>query len=211
MTVNASTARNNYSGNGITTEFSYTFRILDEDDVKVTLTDADGVETIQTITTHYTVAGVGDDGGGSVTMVTAPATGESLTLTRGQTFDQQTDYTEGDPFPAETHENALDKLTMSIQQLAESDNRSIKVGVATDVGDLRIPTPEANKVLAWNDAGTNLTNSTPDADAAAASALAAASSASSAAGSAATAASIAATFDDEYVAESVKVGLRFMI
>lgn len=117
MTVSTTTARLNYSGDDSTTVFSYTFRILDDDEIKVELKDSSGTVTTQTKTTHYTVTGVGDTSGGTITMVTAPASGETLTLTRNVPLTQAVDYTENDSFPAETHEEALDKLTMIAQQL----------------------------------------------------------------------------------------------
>ena len=67
MTVNAETAKSGpYSGNGSTTVFAYAFKALDQAHLVVTSTvTATGVETVQELTTHYTVSGVGDDGGGN--------------------------------------------------------------------------------------------------------------------------------------------------
>ncbi|NIV29431.1 MAG: hypothetical protein GWN58_07955, partial [Anaerolineae bacterium] len=54
-----------------------------ESDLKVYLVAADGTETLQTITTHYTVTGGGTPAAtGTVEMVTAPATGETLVILR---------------------------------------------------------------------------------------------------------------------------------
>ena len=62
MTVSSQTARTGpYNGNGATTVFAYDFRILDQAHVVVTLKDAANVETVQTLTTDYTVSGVGAD------------------------------------------------------------------------------------------------------------------------------------------------------
>ena len=66
MTVSSSTNRVSYSGNGTLTTFAYTFKVFDEGDLTVILRASDGTETVQTITTHYTVSGVGDAGGGNV-------------------------------------------------------------------------------------------------------------------------------------------------
>ena len=52
MTVSSTTTKDSYSGNGSTTVFAYTFKILDEDDITVILRDdATGSETTQTLTT----------------------------------------------------------------------------------------------------------------------------------------------------------------
>jgi hypothetical protein len=57
MTVSSSTNKVSYSGNGTLTTFAYSFKIFDQDDLTVILRAADGTETTQTITTHYTVIG----------------------------------------------------------------------------------------------------------------------------------------------------------
>lgn len=196
MTVTSENYRNTYSGNGSTTVFAYTFRILDESEILATLVASDGTEAAQTITTHYTVSGVGDAGGGNVTMLTAPASGETLVLTRNMSFLQETDYTENDNFPAVSHEDALDRLTMQNQQQQEELDRTFKLSVGVTGVTASVPSPVAGRGLKWNDAGTALENTDNDPDsiasAAASSASAAASSASSASSSA-TAASNSAT------------------
>ena len=71
MTVSSSTNRVSYSGNGTLTTFAYTFKVFDQGDLTVILRSSTGTETVQTITTHYTVTGVGDVGGGNVVFVTS--------------------------------------------------------------------------------------------------------------------------------------------
>ena len=59
--------------------------------------------------------------------VTAPASGETVVLRRNTAKTQATDYVANDPFPAETHESALDKLTIIGQDLQEQVDRSLKL------------------------------------------------------------------------------------
>lgn len=152
MTVSSSTSKVTYSGNGFTTVFPYTFKILDQDEVLVQLkVNATGVITTQTITTHYTVSGVGASAGGNITMLTAPASGTTLIITRNMAFTQETDYTEYDAFPADTHETALDRLTMQVQQVKEVADRAIKFDSAVTGFDTTLPSPDAGYVLAIND------------------------------------------------------------
>ena len=84
MTITAQTAKTGpYTGNGSTTVFDYLFKVSDEADLVVTVLSADGgTETVKTLTTDYTVSGVGSASGGSITMLVAPVTGEKLTITR---------------------------------------------------------------------------------------------------------------------------------
>ena len=129
MTISTTTSRITYNGNGVTTVFSIPFRFLANGDLVVVEVSAAGVETTKTLTTHYTLTGAGDDAGGSVTMLVAPAVGTRLIIYRDTDIVQETDYISGDPFPAETHERALDRLTMIAQEIGSDADRSIKVPV----------------------------------------------------------------------------------
>lgn len=184
-----------YNGNGSTTAFSTVFEFDNEGDLQVILTDSSGVETVQTITTDYTVSG-GSGSAGTVTMVTAPASGEKLTILSDLSLTQGIDYTEGGEFPAETHEAGLDKLTRIAKQQQEIADRTLKVAASSIIsGDIDTSGAAAGTAIVLNAAGTGFEFSSEsvedladDAAAAAASATAAASSASAAATSAAAAA-----------------------
>lgn len=163
MTVASATARSGpYAGNGSTTVFAYTFRILDQTHLRVVLTNAAGVETVLALTTHYSVSGVGSSGGGSITMVTAPATGETLTVVRDVPFTQETDYQNQGAYYAETVEDAIDLLTMTDQQLAESIGRSVTLPVASTITDLTLPMPTASTLIGWNASADALANYVPN-------------------------------------------------
>jgi len=157
MTVSSTTTRNSYSGDGSTTAFSYTFKIFDEDDIAVILRDdTTAVETTQTITTNYTVSGVGNAGGGTITFVTAPPSGKTVVLLRATPLSQLTDYTPNDPFPAESHEDALDKLTFITQELSEEIGRAIKLSKTNEIATAEFTvgaTARANKVLGFDGNG----------------------------------------------------------
>lgn len=130
MTVSSTTTPTiTYNGNGSTTAFSTVFVFLAEGDLVVTLIDSGGTETVQTITTEYTVSG-GDGAVGTVTMVTAPASGEQLRIDRVTAKTQLTDYIENDSFPAESHELALDRLTLISQELSLSVSVSYPITIA---------------------------------------------------------------------------------
>ena len=157
MTVSSTNTKNSYSGDGSVTVFAYTFKIFDDDDISVIIrTDATGTETVQTKNTHYSVSGVGDAGGGNITFVTAPAVGETVVLIRQTVQTQTTDYTPNDPFPAESHENALDKLTLIIQDVQEEVDRSIKLSRTNTMTSTEFTvgsSDRADKVLAFDSSG----------------------------------------------------------
>ena len=73
MTVSSTTSKVSYTGNGVTTAFAVPFYFLEAADLQVILRSSAGVETVQALTTNYTVAGAGVSSGGTVTMLTAPA------------------------------------------------------------------------------------------------------------------------------------------
>lgn len=150
MTVSSETRRVQYNGSGTTGPFSVPFYFLDEGDLQVIQTDTSGVDTVLTITTEYTVSGEGDQSGGSVTTVSAVASGEKLTIIRSVAYTQGTDYQENDSFPAETHEQALDKLTMLVQQTDEKVDRSLKAPTTSSIIDGELPSVTADYILRIN-------------------------------------------------------------
>ncbi len=156
MTVSSDIKRKDYDGDGVSTEFPTGFRFLQKSDLKVIQTDSDLIETILVLDSDYSVAGAGDESG-TVTTFIAPESGETLTILRNIELTQDTDYVEGDDFPAETHENALDKLTMITQQLQEVQDRTVKLSEGQQSTGLEIPAPIEGKFLQWDDSG-NLVN-----------------------------------------------------
>jgi hypothetical protein len=129
MTVASSTNRVDYTGNGSTTVFSFTFRIFAASDLVVTKADADGVETVLTLNTDYTVTGVGSYSGGTVTISPALSSDYSLTIQRVLPLTQETDLRNQGQFFAETHEDVFDRMSMINQQLQEQLDRAAKLPV----------------------------------------------------------------------------------
>ena len=167
MTVDAETAKSGpYSGNGSTTVFAYAFKALDQAHLVVTLTvTATGVEAIKSITTHYTVSGVGDDGGGNVTMVTAPAVGETLTITRAIPQTQTTDLVNRGAVQPAVIETALDRGVQMVQDFDEEMGRALTLPVSTNMSSVssEVPAPVANAYLLWNTDATAITTTTSSA------------------------------------------------
>lgn len=196
MALETTENRISYSGNGATTAFSFPYKFFASADLVVVLVSSAGVETVQTISTHYSVSGAGDDSGGSVTMVTAPAVGETLVIYRDPDITQGVDLRENDSLPAESVEDALDLAAMVSQRLSEQVTRAVTLSEGF-VGsfDPTLPTDidTADKVVIVNPAGNGFAMG-PTADeiaGAQASSVAAAASATNAAASEAAAASSA--------------------
>lgn len=182
MTISTTASRIAYTGNGVTTAFSFPNRFFANTDLVVVKVSTLGVETTLTLTTDYTVTGADLDAGGTVTCVVAPAVGERLVIYRDMDYTQEVDYTSGDSFPAETHERALDRLTMQNQQLKDAVDRSVKVSETSTITPDELVDSINDAVIA---SAASATAADASADAAALSATAADASADAAAASAA--------------------------
>lgn len=132
MTVTSTTSRVSYTGNGSTTIFSVPFYFLANSHLAVTVVDTYGGITTLVLNTDYTVSGAGNTSGGSITCTTAPAFGTTVLITRNVPATQETDYQSNDPFPAATHEAALDKLTMLVQQQSNTNARALAFPLSDD-------------------------------------------------------------------------------
>lgn len=186
MTVASNINKNVYMGNGATTEWPFTFKIFDESNIQIFLTDPNGAET--KLDTGYRV----DKQNGYVEYPYPSGTplpsGWKITLLREVPLVQETDLVNQGPFFAEVIEDALDRLTAIDQQQQEKLDRTIilPVSAGADVST-ELPTPAPLKTFRWDVTGKKL-EVTDDpkvsADAAAASAAQASASATAAAVSA---------------------------
>ena len=159
MTISSTTTKNSYSGNGSTTTFAYGFYIPASTDIQVIVRSATGTETVKaegTGSTNYAITNVGNASGGNIVFVTAPISGETVVLRRNTSKTQATDYVANDPFPAETHEDALDKLTIIGQDLQEQIDRSLKISRTNTMTSTEFTvgsSDRASKILAFDSSG----------------------------------------------------------
>ncbi|WP_163310223.1 NosD domain-containing protein [Enterobacter kobei] len=118
MTVSTVVDHNDYTGNGVTTSFPYTFRIFKKTDLAVSVVDLDENITELVLDTDYTVTNAGGYNGGNVVLTTPLANGWQISIARELEPTQETDLRNQGKFFAEVHEDAFDKLTMLIQQVS---------------------------------------------------------------------------------------------
>ena len=150
-----------YQGDGVTTAFPFTFRIIDWTDIKLLLLDSDGTET--DITSDYyvdtendTVHYPGYAPGAEPALSDRPpvlAEGQKLVIYRELPITQTKDL--GDKWPFFSIELALDKLTMLIQDWKDILARCLKVRVsdAQDGFDATI-TPEPGMAIQFKRDGS---------------------------------------------------------
>lgn len=116
MTVSTQVSRNEYTGNGATTQYDFTFRILDKSHLLVqTLDTSESIVTL-TLGTDYTVTGVNRYNGGKVVLTSALPAGYKISIERSTPVTQEASIRNQGGFFPEIHEDALDKLTMLVQQ-----------------------------------------------------------------------------------------------
>ena len=132
MTISTIANKVLYNGDGTTDAFTIPFLFLDNSHITAIVLVRDTmIPTTQVITTHYTLTGVGNAAGGTLTFESGsvPPSGTTVAILRDVPISQLTDDTPGDAFPAESHEDALDKLTMIAQQLSERLQRSSALAI----------------------------------------------------------------------------------
>lgn len=204
MTINSATNKVIYTANGVLTDFDFTFKTFQASDIQVYLDDVlQGSGYSVTLNSDQETSP-----GGTVIFDVAPADQTNITIVREVPLSQNVDYQPYDPFPANTHEAALDKLTMQNQQQQEELDRTTKASVSDDGStDYTLPLYDAGKAIIWDDPVKQLVNSDDEingitdaaqqsADDSAASAAASAASADDAAASAVEAAGYASDAAD---------------
>ena len=129
--INNVTPRVQYTGNGSTTSFPYSFAIFDESDMVVYVGD-------NIITTGYTVTGAGQTEGGNVVFATAPADGTKITLLRDVPIERITDFQEGGTFRPKNINDEFDRQTAFMQQVQEKVDRTLILPPTTDIDPSQI-------------------------------------------------------------------------
>jgi hypothetical protein len=164
MTISSTTNRVSYTGNGVTTAFSFPYKFFAQADLVVIETViATGVQTTKALTTDYTISGTADSSGvyqsgGTVNAVTAPANTVTWTIYRDPALTQTVEHVDNDPVPAASIDNPLDKLTAVEQRTREMVTRGLRQpdGDTTDIGVLPAKVKRASKYLAFDASGDPL-------------------------------------------------------
>lgn len=147
MTVAASQRRAGpFLGNGQNMGFTFNFKVFDEADIRVVISDVNGTETELIKDTNYSVnlnAPQSSNPGGQVTYPLPGsgrgilATGERLVIVGDLSLDQMMSLPSGGLFNPENIEDALDRITMLVQQMDEQLARAAQLPV-TSLQDPRV-------------------------------------------------------------------------
>lgn len=171
MTITTTVNRVHTDGDGSTVAFSFPYYVEDAADLEVWIKAVDGTETLQAITTNYSVSGVGS-ASVLITFVTAPLATDEVTIIRKEPLTNETGVDTINSLRAQGFERQYDRMARQAQRLGELENRSLSIR-KTDILD------SGNEVFdAKSKRLTNLADAVDDTDAVPKSQVASLSSAS---------------------------------
>jgi hypothetical protein len=155
VTVAALPAVAEYQEDGVSTSFPVPFRFRSSTDLIVERL-SDGVVQTLVLGVDYLVAGGTTDAGGTVTRLAA-TTGSVLRIRRDTARSQNMRYPTGGRFPAESHEEALDRQMLIAQEqdadAQDTKSRALLVPPGQTIGDIII---QPNSALVFGPDGQPL-------------------------------------------------------
>jgi microcystin-dependent protein len=168
MTIQNANYRDDYIGTNVVNTYDYNYKIFNQNHLLVLVREiSTGLETELVIGTDYTVNDVGQENGGSITLVNAAQvwlTGGflrstyALSILLNPVFEQQTDLRNQGAYSPEAVEDQLDKL-LQIDLKQERDIAlSLKLPASQSGVVTELPTPVADAALGWNTAKTAIVN-----------------------------------------------------
>ena len=97
-----------YTADGVLTDYTYPFRILASEDIKVYIDDVEQGS-------GFTVDGINDENGGTITFATAPANNTKVTFQRLVDKTRSIDFVNGGKMDANTFDYDMDRTVMMVQ------------------------------------------------------------------------------------------------
>lgn len=134
-----------YVGNGVSVTFAFNCQVPTAADLAVYVDDVP-------VTSGFTVAGLGNPTGGSITFNTAPANLAAVRIERSIALERNTDYQQNGDFLARVVNVDFNRLWMALQQQASSLKRAILVPKSDNASPAELPKAKdrANKLLGFD-------------------------------------------------------------
>lgn len=148
-----------FAGDNASTVFTFAFKVFADTDLSVIkLTIATGVETTLALTTHYTVALNADQNtnpGGTVTLLSPLLDEYSLTINSAVPQYQPTDLTNLGGFYPQVVTDALDRITILLQQFQTLLGKNLQYPVSDPSLGVVLPTAKqrASSLMAFDATG----------------------------------------------------------
>lgn len=158
MTITTNDDRDEYTATAGQTVFSYTFRIYADTDLNVYQTPSSrDFDDASDLITAYTVSGVNDPNGGSITLTTGAANGDRITIVSAIPTNRTTDYVVSGDFTAATVNQDIDRTVSLVKQVEGMANRALLFPESEQGATGKtIATPVGSEFLRWNAAGTEV-------------------------------------------------------
>lgn len=160
MTITVSPARNEYTANAGQTIFNYTFKIFQNTDLNVYVTPAGKDANDSTdLTTLYTVTGIGDEDGGSITLAIPTNANDLVTIVSNIPSSRTTDYQNNGDFRPNVVNNDFDRVVSLVKKVEDRTNRGLLLPESQqDPKPLSLPIPKAGMPVRWNGDESGLEN-----------------------------------------------------
>jgi hypothetical protein len=142
-----------YAGTGSLVALPFAFKVFAASDLVVQRTNVAGDVATLTLTTHYSVSLNADQDtspGGTVTLVTALAVGETAALTSSVSATQPLQLASGGPFLPGQIEDALDRAMIVVQQQGVLGEQTLRVPLGETALILPSADQRANKALLFD-------------------------------------------------------------
>ena len=147
MTVSVQTPYNSSTGNGVTTVFPYSFKLISADDLKVTVDNV-----LRTIGVDYTVSGVGGNGG-NVTFIVAPANGAIVVRYSDTLMKRDTDYQQNGDFREDVVDADFDRLWLGLRDTTSKADRGLRAPPGETFADLPVAATRVSRLLGFDGSG----------------------------------------------------------
>lgn len=151
-----------YVGNGMLDTYDYDFLVTAAEYIEVYETTSAGTQTKLTLYTDFTVTGIGNETGGTVTRVAGNLPTDFTWYIRSNyVLEQETDFASQGAFYPQVHERSFDNLVYLIKQQQDLIDRSFKLDPGYSgpaLGGIQLPAAAPGKYLRWNADGTALEN-----------------------------------------------------
>jgi len=160
MTITTNDTRDEYTATSGQTLFNYTFKIFESTDLNVYVTPVGQDPDDDTdIVTGYSVTGLGDEDGGTITLVTPTTAGDSVTIVSDIPESRTTNYQNNGDFLPDTVNDDFDRVVSLAKQTSDRANRTLAFQESEqNASGLSIATPEALKFLRWKSDLSGLEN-----------------------------------------------------
>jgi len=162
MTITTNDTRDEYTATAGQTLFNYTFKIFESTDLNVYVTPVGQDPDDDTdIVTGYSVTGIGDEDGGTITLVDPTTAGDSVTIVSDIPESRTTDYQNNGDFLPDTVNDDFDRVVSLVKQANDKVNRTVSFQESEQgVSNLELPAPVSQNYLRWKSDLTGLENVT---------------------------------------------------